>query len=237
MAARGANARDPSQQTPSWLFDVGGLAIDNTRKMGIYRSRILPHLMNAMMNTKENREIRSRVCADLAGTVVEIGFGSGLNIAHYPPSVETVHAVEPLERSVAIAAKRIEAGHAHVQHAGLTGERIDLPSASADAVLSTWTLCSIPDVEAALAEIRRILKPDGTLHFVEHGISPDPKVARRQRRIEPITKPLAGGCHLTRDIPGLLTHAGFTIDKMTAFQHPKEPKPFGWTFEGRASVA
>ena len=160
----------------------------STTKMGVYRSRILPHLMNAVMSTDENREIRSRVCADLEGTVVEIGFGSGLNVPFYPAGVHTVHAVEPAARSVAIAAERVEAGHADVHHTGLTGERVDLPSASADAVLSTWTLCSIPDVDAALAEIHRLLKPGGTLHFVEHGISPDPKVARRQGRIEPINK-------------------------------------------------
>jgi ubiquinone/menaquinone biosynthesis C-methylase UbiE len=203
--------------------------------MGFYRSRILPRFLNSVMNTEENREIRSRVCADLDGTVVEIGFGSGLNVPHYPAGVDTVHAVEPLARSMAIAAERIEAGHAHVHHTGLTGERVDLPDESADAVLSTWTLCSIPDVDAALAEIRRILKPGGTLHFVEHGISPDPKVARRQRRIEPITKPFLGGCHLTRDIPALLSQAGFVIDRMITYHHPEEPKPFGWTFEGRAS--
>ena len=202
--------------------------------MGVYRSRIFPHIMNAAMNTKENREIRTRVCADLVGTVVEIGFGSGLNVPHYPAGVETVYAVEPLARSVAIAARRIDAGHVQVRHAGLTGERIDLPSASADAVLSTWTLCSIPDVVAALAEISRILKPGAALHFVEHGIAPDPTTARRQGRIEPFTKPIFGGCHLTRDIPALLAGAGFTISSMSTFQHPKEPKPFGWTFEGRA---
>jgi ubiquinone/menaquinone biosynthesis C-methylase UbiE len=209
----------------------------STQKMGVYRSRILPHLMNAVMSTDDNREIRSRVCADLAGTVVEIGFGSGLNVPHYPAGVHTVHAVEPAARSVALASERIEAGHAHVHHTGLTGERIDLADASADAVLSTWTLCSIPDLAAALGEIRRLLKPGASLHFVEHGISSDPNVARRQRRLEPINKALFGGCHLTRDIPALLARAGFVIDTMTTYQHPREPKPFGWTFEGRATTA
>lgn len=204
--------------------------------MGMYRSRVLPHLMNAAMRSDENDEIRSRVCANLEGTVVEIGFGSGLNVPHYPADVQTVHAVEPLERSIALASERIDASHADIQHAGLDGERLELPSACADAVLSTWTLCSIPDVDAALAEIRRVLKPGGALHFVEHGISPDPKVARNQGRVEPITKPFLGGCHLTRDIPDLLAGAGFVIDSMTTYQHPKEPKIFGWTFEGRASV-
>lgn len=202
--------------------------------MGIYRSRVLPHLMNVAMSTDENREIRSRVCADLAGTVVEIGFGSGLNVPYYPPQVHTVHAVEPLARSVEIASERIAASHADVRHAGFTGERIDLEDGSADAVLSTWTLCSIPDLDAALAEIRRILAPGGRLHFVEHGLSPDPKVARWQGRIEPFSKPVFGGCHLTRDIPTLITKAGFVIDPMTTYAHPKEPTAFGWTFEGRA---
>ena len=95
--------------------------------MGIYRSRVLPPLMNAVMNTDENREIRSRVCSGLFGTVVEIGFGSGLNVPHYPAEVHTVHAVEPAARSLALAAERIEAGHAQVHHTGLTGESIDLP--------------------------------------------------------------------------------------------------------------
>jgi ubiquinone/menaquinone biosynthesis C-methylase UbiE len=195
--------------------------------MGMYRSRVLPHLMNAAMRSDENDEIRSRVCANLEGTVVEIGFGSGLNVPHYPADVQTVHAVEPLERSIALASQRIDASHVDIQHAGLDGERLELPSACADAVLSTWTLCSIPDVDAALAEIRRVLKPGGALHFVEHGISPDPKVARNQGRVEPITKPFLGGCHLTRDIPDLLAGAGFVIDSMTTYQHPKEPKIFG----------
>ena len=208
----------------------------SANQMGIYRSRILPHLMNAVMSSDDNREIRSRVCTGLAGVVVEIGFGSGLNIPYYPAGVHTVHAVEPAARSVALASERIEASHAHVHHTGLTGERIDLPSASADAVLSTWTLCSIPDVDAALGEIGRVLKPGGTLHFVEHGISPDPKVACRQRRVEPISKPIFGGCHLTRDIPALLARTGFVIDTITTYQHPKEPKAFGWTFEGRATL-
>ena len=208
-----------------------------TTKPGFYRTQILPKLMNAVMDTDENTEIRSRVCADLEGTVVEIGFGSGLNVPHYPPGVHTVHAVEPSTRSLAIAAERIGAAAAHVDHTGLTGERIDLPDGSADCALSTWTLCTIPNVDAALAEIRRILKPGGSLHFVEHGISPDVKVARRQGRIEPISKALTGGCHLTRDIPALLADAGFTIDTMTTYEHPKEPKAFGWTFEGRARPA
>lgn len=205
--------------------------------MGFYRSRILPRLLDAGLNSDENDVIRARVCAGLCGSVVEIGFGSGLNVPHYPDVVATVFAVEPLTRSIELASERIASSSVDVRHTGLDGQRIDLPNGSADAALSTWTMCSIPDLGAALGEIRRVLRPGGTLHFVEHGISPDPKMARRQRRIEPISKPLLGGCHLTRDIPALITHAGFAIDTTDVYQHSEGPKPFGWTFEGRAAVA
>ena len=204
--------------------------------MTFYRSRILPRLMNTMMTSDENSEIRARVCAGLEGKVIEIGFGSGLNLPHYPQTVHTVLAVEPLVRSVALAAARTHASHACVQHVGLTGERLDEPDDSVDAVLSTWTLCSIPHPEAALTEIKRVLKPGGVFHFVEHGLSPDKGVARNQARIEPLSKRIFGGCHLTRDIPTLLSSAGFEIDDLNTYLHPKEPAPFGWTFEGRATV-
>lgn len=205
--------------------------------MTYYRTRILPRLMHAMMDSDENRTIRARVCAGLEGTVLEIGFGSGLNTPHYPDGVHTVHAIEPATRSIALAADRIAACRAEVHHAGLTGEHLDLPDASIDAVLSTWTLCTIPDLAAALSEIRRVLTTTGLLHFVEHGISPDPTIARRQRRLEPVTRPVFGGCHLTRDIPALIRGAGFAIDTMTTYPHPKEPSAFGWTFEGCARPA
>lgn len=202
--------------------------------MGLYRTHVFPRLMNLAMDSDQRHAIRSRVCGGLSGTVVEIGFGSGLNVPHYPTEVTTVLAVEPLDRAVALAAERIAASPTPVRHVGLTGERIDLPDASADASLSTWTLCSIPDVAAALAEVRRVLVPGGTFHFVEHGRSPDPKVARRQRRIEPISKPILAGCHLTRDIAALVEDAGFTIESLDTYQQPKEPRAFAWTFEGRA---
>lgn len=121
-----------------------------------------------------------------------------------------------------------------IELAGLTGERLDLPSEESDVVLSTWTLCTIPDVGAALAELRRVVKPGGELHFVEHGHAPDPSVARWQRRIEPVHKRLAGGCHLTRKIPELLEQAGFEIEQLDTYYSEGEPKPFGYTFEGRA---
>jgi ubiquinone/menaquinone biosynthesis C-methylase UbiE len=114
----------------------------------------------------------------------------------------------------------------------LTGERLDLPSGEFDAVLSTWTLCTIPNVTAALAEIRRVLKSRGSFHFIEHGHAPDEGVARWQGRIEPVWKRVAGGCHLTRPIAALVEDAGFKIERLDTYYMQGEPRPFGYTFEG-----
>jgi ubiquinone/menaquinone biosynthesis C-methylase UbiE len=135
-----------------------------------------------------------------------------------------------------IATPRLVRSAAPVELAGLTGEHLDLPSEQFDAVLSTWTLCTIPNLAAALAEIRRVLKPGGTFHFVEHGHAPDPSVARWQQRIEPLNKRLAGGCHLTRNIPEHIREAGFVIEQLDTYYMKGEPKPFAYTFEGRAAV-
>ena len=134
-----------------------------------------------------------------------------------------------------IAEPRIAATTTKVELAGLTGEKLDLPSEEFDAALSTWTLCTIPDVGAALEEIRRVLQPGGTFHFVEHGRAPDVSVARWQARIEPPWKHLAGGCHVTREISELVERAGFRIDKIETYYISGEPKVFGYTFEGVAT--
>jgi ubiquinone/menaquinone biosynthesis C-methylase UbiE len=130
-----------------------------------------------------------------------------------------------------IARPRIARTSVAVEYGGLTGERLDLSSGKFDAVLSTWTLCTIPNVDAALAEMRRVLKPGGIFHFVEHGHSP---VARWQQRIEPFWRPIGGGCHLTRRIPEMIEKAGFNIDKLDTYYFRAEPKPFGYFYEGRA---
>ena len=165
---------------------------------------------------------------------MEIGFGTGLNAPFYPDGLTKVLAVEPSTVCMRIAEPRINRTSAQVELAGLTGERLDLPSASFDGVLSTWTLCTIPNLATALAEIRRVLKPDGSFHFVEHGRAPDHRVAEWQRRIEPLNKRLAGGCHLTRRIPESIEKAGFTLDQLDTYYFKGEPKVFGHTFEGRA---
>ena len=202
--------------------------------MGFYQDQLLPRFQNKVMDRKDLREVRARVCQGLGGEVVEIGFGTGLNAEHYPPEVTLIKAVEPSALCMRLAAPRISGSRARVELAGLTGEELDLPSESFDAVLSTWTLCTIPNVEAALGEVRRVLKPGGVFHFVEHGHSPDAKVATWQQRIEPAWKRLAGGCHVTRRIPELIEQAGFDIEPLEAYYVQGEPKVFGYTFEGVA---
>ena len=201
--------------------------------VGIYRERVLPRLVDRMCGTAELRTRRERVTADLAGTVVEIGFGSGLNVASYPDEVELVYAVEPAAVARRLAEPRIAAGHVRVEHVGLDGQRIPLPDDSCDGALSTFTLCTIPDVDAALAELRRVVRPGGRFHFLEHGRAPDERVASWQRRIEPVQKRLADGCHLTRDMPALVTGAGFEIDHVSS-DYGSGPKPWVWFTEGVA---
>jgi len=204
--------------------------------MGIYADQVLPRVQNKVMDREPLRPIRARVCAGLKGAIVEIGFGTGINAPYYPAAVERVVAIEPSHVCMRLAEPRIAESHVVVENGGLTGERLDLPSDEFDAVLSTWTMCTIANLDAALAEVRRVLKPGGSLHFVEHGHAPDTKVARWQERIEPIWRPLAGGCHLTRSIGDDLERAGFSIENLDNYYLPREPKSMGYIFEGRATT-
>jgi len=202
--------------------------------MGFYQDQLLPRFQDKVMGRKPTAEARARVCAGLKGDVVEVGFGTGLNAPFYPAGVRRVMAIEPSVVCMRLAEPRIAQSSAEVRLAGLDGERLDLPSADFDAVLSTWTLCTIPDPAAALGEMLRVLKPGGSFRFIEHGLAPQPAVARWQRRIEPINKRLAGGCHLTCQIGQMIEKAGFDIEQLDAYYFKGEPKIFGYTFEGHA---
>jgi len=204
--------------------------------MGVYADRVLPHLINVVMNTKETREIRARVCGGLEGEVLEIGFGTGHNLPFMPTAVTRLLAVEPSGRSVGLARERIAASPIDVDVIGLDGQKLPVADASVDAVLCTWSLCTIPDAVAAVSEARRVLRPGGTFHFVEHGLAPDAGVRRWQDRFNPVQNRLAGGCNLNRDITGLIEAGGLRVSKLDRYYGRGEPKMFGSLYEGIAAA-
>jgi ubiquinone/menaquinone biosynthesis C-methylase UbiE len=195
--------------------------------MGFYSTHIVPRFIDKALGTPAMQEGRNAVAAGLSGTVLEIGFGSGLNVASYPPEIELVYAVEPALTARKIAVPRIAASPIPIQYAGLHGETVALDDNSCDGALCTFTLCTIPGVEQALAELRRVLKPGGRFHFLEHGLAPDAKTQAWQRRLDPLEKRLADGCHLTRDPVELVKAAGFELEFVHS-EYTKGPKP--WVF-------
>lgn len=202
--------------------------------MGWYQEQLLPRLTNALLSGRQFAVMRARVARALEGEVLEVGFGSGLNVPHYPASVERVLAVDPATVGRKLAAKRVAASPVPVDYVGLDGQDLPLDDASVDHVLTTWTLCSIPDVDRALSEIQRVLRSGGGLHFLEHGRSPDAKVARWQERLTPMQRRLAGGCHLNRPIDELVSGSGLRVERLENF-YLKGPKAFGYMFEGVAT--
>lgn len=202
--------------------------------MGFYAEQVLPRLTDRLLRGRPIEELRQQAAAGLGGDVLEVGFGSGRNVPHYPAGVARALAVDPATVGRRLAARRVAASPVPVEYVGLDGEDLPLDDDSIDHVLTTWTLCSIPDVRRALAEVHRVLRPGGALHFVEHGLAPDPGVARWQRRLNPVQRRLFGGCHLDRPIDALVRGAGLDIARLEN-RYLKAPKPFAYLYIGVAS--
>jgi len=202
--------------------------------MGLYRRFILPKLINTACAMPPMMALRQRYVPLARGRVLEIGIGSGLNLKFYGEHTESVTGLDPAAELTRLARERAHALGAVVDLLTVSGESIPADAASYDSIVCTWTLCSIPNVYRALDEMRRVLKPDGALIFIEHGASPDPGVARTQRWLEPMWKPIGGGCHLTRQPDQLLEGAGFVVDQLEQGYEPG-PRFAAYMYHGVAT--
>ena len=180
--------------------------------MSFYEERILPHIINKLCSSSPNQKQRQKIVPLAEGRVLEIGFGSGLNVPFYDTNkVEKIWGLEPSEGMRAKARPLVDASAIDIEFIDLPGEEIPLDADSADTVLVTYSLCTIPDAVSALDGMRRVLKPGGRLLYCEHGEAPDEDVRRWQNRINPMWRKFAGGCNMNRDIPALLEAGGFRI--------------------------
>jgi len=201
--------------------------------MGFYQNHVVPRLISLVMRHKNLAAYRSRVVPAAAGRVLEIGIGSGLNLPFYSPAVREVIGLDPSAKLLAMARHAARAGVSRVDLVEGSAEAIPLDAASVDTVVTTWTLCSIPDAARALRDMRRVLRPGGRLLFVEHGRAPDPRVVQWQDRLTPLWRRLSGGCHLDRPMTTLIEGAGFRLDRVATGYMPG-PKPMTFMYEGSA---
>lgn len=204
--------------------------------MGLWERHVLPRIVARSLGTPAVHELRAEACRTLGGRVLEVGLGSGLNLQHLPPAVSEVAAVEPSDTAWRLAQPRITASPVPVKRAGLDGEQIAEPDDSFDSVLLTFVLCSVPDQRAALREVHRVLRPGGQVHFLEHGRAPDDSVVRWQRRLEPLQRRMAGGCHLTREpVRDLEASKLKVVDVDAAYlPGPRITRPHAYVYRGTA---
>ena len=203
--------------------------------MNWWEAHVVPRLVDVACSQRPIMDLRAGVCTGLTGRVIEIGFGSGFNLGVLPAEVSAVDAVEPSDLGWSRSAGRREAATVPVTRIGLDGQDLAAADAAYDSALCTFSLCTIPDPARALAEVRRVLKPGGALHFIEHGLAPDESVRRWQRRLDPIQRRVAGGCHLTREPEKLIRTAGLEVgDVAGRYLGPGPGKPMGYLTWGRA---
>ena len=205
--------------------------------MLFYRDTIYPHLVNLLGDPPPIKKIRLQIIPLAEGNVLEIGVGSGANFIHYDPTkVSKLYALEPNLGMIRLAEKQQRRTKLNIEFIDLPGERIPLEDRTVDAVVSTFTLCTIPDIATAIRGIARVLRPDGQLIFFELGLSLDPKIQHRQRQLEPICHWLFQGLYLTRDIPSLLMQGGFQIKQMEKGYVAQFPKSLSYCWWGIAEA-
>ena len=202
--------------------------------MGFYDTMVLPRLLDLVMRNKQLMGYRHQTIGAARGHVLEIGVGSGLNLPIYGSAVDQVCGIDPSPELLNHASERLPSARVPVLLVRASAEQLPFSEAAFDSLVMTWTLCSIPDPSAALNEMRRVLKPGGRLVFVEHGLSPEPRITRWQRRLTPYWKRIGGGCHLDRKMDDLMRAAGFRVDALET-GYMKGPKPWTFMYQGSAT--
>ena len=186
------------------------------------------------MSGEHLSEARGELLSGVTGKILEIGFGTGLNLPHYPPGTESITTVDVNPGMQALATRRIEESSIAVDTRVLDGEQLPMEDETFDSAVSTWTLCSIRNAEQALREVYRVLKPGGRFFFLEHGLSPEPAVRRWQHALTPLQRLVADGCHLNRDMKGMIGGQGFEFRESSEFYMEGVPRPYGYTYRGVA---
>ena len=201
--------------------------------MGLYSNLIVPYCIDFAMSGSDLSEYRQQLLADVSGDILEIGFGTGLNLPYYPDKINKITTIDPNPGMGRLARSRIETSGITVDYKVLNGESIPMSDASFDSVVCTWTLCSIQRVDRAIAEIYRLLKPEGKFFFIEHGLSRDDSIQVWQNRLTPVQKIIADGCHLNREIDAIVKRQ-FVNVTIEQFYAPKLPKVIGYMYRGVA---
>jgi ubiquinone/menaquinone biosynthesis C-methylase UbiE len=203
--------------------------------MGLYSDVIFPWACDKFMSRPKFTDVRRETLAEVSGNVLEVGFGTGLNILHYPDTVDKITVVEPNAGMNRRAERRIRRAHIQVESHALGGETLPMGSETFDSVVSTWTLCSIDDVAKALREIHRVLRPEGRLFFLEHGLSDDAGVRRWQNILNPVQRVLGCGCNLNRNMKTLIEDAGFDVVRLKNFYMRNDLKTHSYMYQGVAT--
>jgi len=202
--------------------------------MGFYSNFIIPYCINLSMSGSTLTTYRQRLLKNVLGEILEIGFGTGLNLPHYSESVTNITTIDPNPGMQRLAREQISLSDIDVDFQVLNGESIPMADASFDSIVCTWTLCSIPRAETAISEVYRLLKTNGKFFFIEHGLSQDQKIQTWQNRLTPIQKVIADGCHLNRNIKQIVA-AKFKNVSIEQFYAPNLPKVIGYMYQGVAT--